>query len=398
MKKLTLLAASLLFTGASLMAQQYPCSTFEDPNPEDNWYTQYCTDTYANSDSWDGSQCAKLGDDSGPSWFLNKTDFTYLGERYRGKCICFDYYLVDDGDPNASNGINPTIYLSDGVNTIAFVANVTVYEGVTGWVHVCAPIEPCSSSILPSNADGQWTMGASMSCSDFNSVLYGSQTIGFPTDFTSYQTEEMWIDNVCVRDCKNCHSDFVLQPNINTATGVTFADVFLITTDPNSSYKVDWGDGAVTSPYVSHVYAGPGTYKVCVSEYDKAGKLICRTCVVFCVGDISHSEGDIKGRAAGPARIGDIRSMQDKAFNDEGFAIFPNPSKDYATLQLPKGKNEKATIRVIDILGKVVSETNVQANDSRAVKLNTGRLPEGIYTVEITIGGKVSTQKISVAK
>lgn len=401
MNKFTLLAASLLFAGTSLLAQQYPCSTFEDPNPQGNWVNDYCTATYNNNSSVDGTQCVKLGDDPGGSWFTNKVDFKWLGERFLHKCLCFDYYLVDDGDPLASNGINPTIYISDGVNSIAFVANVTVYEGVTGWVHVCAPIEFCTTAGLPSNADGTWTKPASMSCSDFNTLLMNNTTIGFPTDFTSYQTEEMWIDNVCIRDCERqdppCTAFFDLDVKFSLSTPNAIANVSIPAPGAGSTYVVDWGDGSpLSTPGTPHTYATYGNYAVCVTEYVN-NVFICKNCMNFCY---EPPYSGIPGRSARNDAGEKTAFMFGKDFSNEKseYAIFPNPSKDYATLQLSKGKGEKTTIRVIDIFGKVVSEMNVQANESRSVKINTGKLAEGIYTVEITSAGKVSTQKISVAK
>jgi hypothetical protein len=398
----------LVFSGASIKAQNLPCSTFENPNPGGNWTTSFCSVTYANNDSWDGSQCAKLHDKSGPSWFTNKKDFNSLGKLYPDRCLCFDYYLVNDGDPNASNPINPTIYISNGINTIAFVANVTVYEGTTGWVHVCAPIEHCTSSTLPGNADGNWVMSATMTCTDFNNVLDGANSIGFPTDFTSYQTEEMWIDNICVKECpKPCQSDFEFKPVFNTATGFVYADVFLLATDPNSYYTVDWGDSYVTGLYVSHVYASPGTYVVCVTQYDKQTKKpICRTCFKFCYGEATHEYSNIDGGGIeiGAGRAGksvgtNIKSMLNTTYYEEGFGLFPNPAQDYVQVELPGNENAKTQIRIFDIFGKIVSETNVSAGESnRNVKISTEKLSTGIYTVEITIGDIVTSQKLSVTK
>lgn len=405
MKKFSLLAISLLLTGASLKAQ-YPCSTFENPSPAGNWVATACTDVYVNTNTLDGSQCVTLFDDSGGSWYTNTVDYNNLGQNYIGKCLCFDYYLIDDGDPGTV-AFNPTIYLSDGINTIAFVSSTTVYEGTTGWIHVCAPIQHCTGSTLPSNGDGTWTMGATMTCADFNHVLDNVTSVGFPTDITSCPCEEMSIDNVCVRDCNNCHTDFSLQTDINTSTGQVSGTIFLLTTDPGVTYKVDWGDGFVSGPYVSHLYAGPGTYKVCVSEYDQKGNLLCCTCVSFTFGKPTYGDcrqvggggGGELGRMAAPGGLTLQRSMTDKLFTGEAvFEIFPNPSKEYADVMLPKTKGA-VTIRVTDLFGKVVSETTLKAGDSnRKVRISTDKLAEGIYNVEITSGSQVSSQKISVVK
>lgn len=404
MKKITYFVASLFFAGATLTAQNDPCSTFEDPSPQGNWYTEYCTDTYGNNDSFDGSQCVKLGDDAGPSWFKNKTDFTYLGERFRGKCLCFDYRLINDGDPNASNPVNPYIAVSDGVNTIYFQASTTVYEG-DDWIHVCAPIEPCTdASGLASNSSGSWTYGSTTDCDGFNQVLYNAQWIGFFTDLTSYQTEEMWIDNVCIRDCEKepdppCTVKFDLSITFGMMTPNASVDVLLAAWYINSTYIVDWGDGSLPQTVgTPHTYMTPGTYVVCVSEYVRE-EFVCKRCVTFCYSGVKGGglfERSIDNSAA-PAL--NFTAPDEKKFMNEGFPLFPNPASDNTTLQLPRNKGGEATVKVYDMLGKVVAETKVKAdNANRNINLNTGRLGEGIYTVEITVGGKVSTQKISIVK
>lgn len=412
MKKLHFLVAALILAGSALTAQNValppqgaPCSTFENPNPAGNWITTDCSASYTGSNPLDGSQCVILSDQSGGSWYTNSVDYNNLGRNYLNQCICFDYFLKDDGDPGTVS-FNPTIYLSDGVNTIAFVSATAVTEG-SGWIHVCAPIQHCTGSTLPSNTDGAWTMAAGLTCTDFNNVLDNVTSVSFPTDINSCPCEVMLIDNVCVKNCNNCQTAFKLAVTFNS-DGSSTADVFLNTTDPSATYQVDWGD--LTPPstlFVSHLYRRPGSYNVCVTEYINR-VVVCRTCMTFCYkGEVQDGGGDGGGGvtptdptsrlAATPSAP--MRTLTDNKFNNEGFTIFPNPSKDFAEVQISLSKKEQVTIKVIDMYGKVVAETvgNYDLGGQK-IKLNTEKLNTGIYTVEINIGGKMSTQKLSVSK
>lgn len=156
-------------------------------------------------------------------------------------------------------------YLSDGVNTIAFVSSTPVTEG-SGWISVCAPIEHCTSGTLPSNANGSWTMSSGMTCTDFNNVLDNVKTVSFPTDITSSPSEVMSIENVCVKNCgKGCQLDFDLSTYFKS-DGTARGEVYLNYMVMNATYSVDWGDGAPsTSPFISHIYSVSGTYNVCVT-------------------------------------------------------------------------------------------------------------------------------------
>lgn len=416
MKKLYCLTAALLLSGAALRAQSVappsgaPCSTFENPSPQGNWNTTFCTAKYVDTNPLDGSQCVTLYDGSGGSWYENKTDYKSIGKLYPDQCLCFDYALVNDG--GSGMPFYPTIYISDGVNTIAFVSATAVTPG-SGWIHVCAPIQHCSGAVLPANADGHWVNVTGSGCADFNTVLDNSMIVSFPTDITSCPCEVMMIDNVCVKKCTNCQSRFTLSANMHS-DGTASADVFLDSTDPSADYRVDWGDGAVTTPYVSHVYSAPGSYVVCVSEYI-GDVLICRSCMTFCYSEqttrysgVNPGGGDGGGEVGGANPVGRSgassntvikRNVYDNKFSVEGFAVFPNPSKDYTEVQFSLLEKTQVTVKIMDMVGRVVAETTgTYDRDTQKVKLNTDKLATGVYNVEINVGGNISTQKLSISK
>ncbi|MES2132508.1 MAG: T9SS type A sorting domain-containing protein [Bacteroidota bacterium] len=403
MKKLYSLLGGLLLAGAALQAQtsavalpQIPCSTFEDPNPAGNWFTTASSASYTGLNPLDGSQCVILSDQSGASYFSNNIDYNNLGQRYPNQCLCFDYFLQDDGDPGTIS-FNPTVYLTDGVNTIAFVSSTAVTEG-SGWIHVCAPIEHCTGTTLPGNTDGNWILITGSTCTDFNAVLDNVTSIYFPTDITSCPCEKMSIDNVCVQNCGGCNADFKLSVTFNP-DGTATADVFLISTDPSATYVVDWGDGSPSStPYVSHVYSTGGTYVVCITEYLKK-EVICKRCMTFCFRKPDGSDGPVSRVSNATVSPVLIRTLTDNKFSDEGFAIYPNPSKDLATVKMNLSEKNKVSVKVIDLLGKIVAETTGNyESGTQEIKLNTEKLPTGIYNVEIMVGNKVSTQKLSISK
>jgi hypothetical protein len=408
MKQLYSLLGGLLLTGMSLHAQitatqaapaPAPCSTFENAATSTNWVPDPTNSVqFVNTNPLDGTTCVTLKDGPYGSWYRNSTDYNNLGQRFPRQCLCFDYFLINDG-AHGSPTYYPTIYLTDGINTIAFVSSTAVTEG-SGWISVCAPIEHCSGSTLPYNANGNWTMSAGMTCTDFNNVLDNVTSVAFLSDITSSPSEIMSIDNVCVKQCgKNCEFDFGLYTSFLT-DGTAYAEINL-TMIMNATYTIDWGDGTPpTSLTASHLYAGPGTYNVCVTmeirTKDGAIVSICTKCMTFCYGEY-YIKGDLPSKRKETPNM--IVSMKDIQFDNESYLIYPNPSQDQATVEIELFEKEHVSVRIMDVLGKVLSETSGDyAAGGQKIKLNTEKLSAGVYTVEINIGGRVSSQKLSIAK
>ncbi len=71
------------------------------------------------------------------------------------------------------------------------------------------------------------------------------------------------------------------------------------------------------------------------------------------------------------------------------FEIFPNPSQDFLTIQLP---NEmiNGSIELFDYLGRSVKSKKINNIDN---KLNLTNLNQGIYFVKVNSEGKMGVQK-----
>lgn len=411
MKNLFNLVGALLLTGTALQAQNSPdnapvppCSTFKSASASANWVAEPTIGVqFVNTNSLDGSTCVTLSDGPHGSWYSNSIDYVDLGLRFPGKCLCFDYFLIDDGDDyGLTLPVYPTIYLSDGVNYIAFVSSTPVTEG-SGWVSVCAPIEHCTGGALPGNANGSWTMPAGMTCTDFNDLLDHAKTVSFSCEIVDLPNEKMSIDNVCVKNCaRRCELDFYLNTTIKS-DGTAIAEVGMNSMNMNASYTVDWGDGTPLSPsFGPHTYSSPGTYNVCVWMTIASGGLelpfTCTKCMTFCYGKFEGGAGDDKplNRKETPRMV---LPMKDTKFMNEPYFIYPNPAQDHAMLQLALVEKGHVSVRIMDAMGRVLSETSGDYNaGTQQIKLSTEKLPAGIYTVEINTGGNISTQKLSVAK
>jgi len=86
----------------------------------------------------------------------------------------------------------------------------------------------------------------------------------------------------------------------------------------------------------------------------------------------------------GVLAVNDARLLQ--------FTMYPNPSDNYVTLQLPSGTN-KANVKIFDYLGKTLIQKNLNNTNNN---LDVSNLSAGIYFVRIQSDIKVGTKKLVV--
>jgi hypothetical protein len=80
-------------------------------------------------------------------------------------------------------------------------------------------------------------------------------------------------------------------------------------------------------------------------------------------------------------------------------AVYPNPAKNNATIELSLAKEETVTINVLSVMGQLVhSETlNVPAG-VKTINLNSENWSNGIYNVNITTNSGSTSRKLEIIK
>lgn len=84
--------------------------------------------------------------------------------------------------------------------------------------------------------------------------------------------------------------------------------------------------------------------------------------------------------------------------NSNTFNLFPNPTINEAYVQFPNLENElEINIKVLDMLGKTVYQTNQKLNnDSATVEIDTKQLTNGVYYVTVSSYKGSVTKKLSI--
>jgi hypothetical protein len=81
------------------------------------------------------------------------------------------------------------------------------------------------------------------------------------------------------------------------------------------------------------------------------------------------------------------------------FSVYPNPSTDMTTVEFSLDETANVSVVVLNSLGQTVYANNLgDVNGAQKVQVNTSDLEAGIYLVQITVNGVVTTKRLSVIK
>jgi hypothetical protein len=86
--------------------------------------------------------------------------------------------------------------------------------------------------------------------------------------------------------------------------------------------------------------------------------------------------------------------------NTVGLAIYPNPATAQTSISFNLKEEAKVSVSIVDVTGKSVyaNELGSIASGAHKVNVNTDTLSNGVYMVNVTSNGSVSTQKLVVRK
>jgi hypothetical protein len=100
---------------------------------------------------------------------------------------------------------------------------------------------------------------------------------------------------------------------------------------------------------------------------------------------------------ANPFRETDANDLTDQM--ETQMTLYPNPAIQQLNVSLLSDKDQITTINIIDMVGRIVFTTNEDlAEGENQIDLDLSNVPNGIYTVQATIGGTTCIQKLVVRK
>jgi len=108
--------------------------------------------------------------------------------------------------------------------------------------------------------------------------------------------------------------------------------------------------------------------------------------------DIIYLEVDTVGLFGTPLSVTDVK-------NTTKFTVYPNPANDYTSISISLDKTEKATLIIIDLLGKEISKKErVFYSGTTIETLDVSNFQNGVYFITLKVGSKITTQKLVITK
>jgi hypothetical protein len=172
------------------------------------------------------------------------------------------------------------------------------------------------------------------------------------------------LDNINVIGCP---TNLGLEPEITNATSPTATDgsVTITATQGSGPYTYTWSNGQ-TGETLTDV--APGTYTVTVQDG------------IDCVDQIEVVVDFTVG-------IDDLSAISRAT-------LMPNPTTGLTLLDLQMNRSTRLHVQVVDLVGKVVYQTQVDAAGRAQLPLQSDQWPAGIYLVRINADHDVQTLKL----
>jgi PKD repeat protein len=165
-------------------------------------------------------------------------------------------------------------------------------------------------------------------------------------------------------------------------------------TGSNLSYLWSFGDGATsTQQFPSHVYAGAGTYTVCLTVSNSL--LGCTS--TYCDSMV------VVNRMSVPFSINVISPIASTTRPDAqaiGMQLSPNPARNEVRLDISLANQGEGQLRMLDLQGRVVKAIDLgfMAAGLHQQALDLQTLPDGIYMVELMLNGQRTVKKLVVTE
>ncbi len=151
-----------------------------------------------------------------------------------------------------------------------------------------------------------------------------------------------------------------------SASGATDGSVSLAVNGGSGAYTYLWSNGATTQNLNN---VGAGTYSVTITDANGCTNVASATVQVNTTAvNINNSNISVN--------------------------LFPNPTENFATLQVSLAKASELTIEVITMNGQVISRINDSNVLNNQYTLNTAELTSGVYIVRLIAGSETATYRL----
>jgi hypothetical protein len=88
----------------------------------------------------------------------------------------------------------------------------------------------------------------------------------------------------------------------------------------------------------------------------------------------------------------------DNSENAIAYSIYPNPASEVLNLNISLQKPEKVNIQILDLVGKVVYQSQQQTRAGNILQIPLDGMASGVYSLRFNAGGVSVTEKVVISK
>ena len=95
------------------------------------------------------------------------------------------------------------------------------------------------------------------------------------------------------------------------------------------------------------------------------------------------SDDNVQGEGWTASVQGTWAGINENASFNNNVRLYPNPTTDNLLITISELSNENTTVSFVDLMGRVISKTNVQFSNGGNAFVNTSNLTAGIYIIKV---------------
>lgn len=287
-----------------------------------------------------------------------------------------------------NNGTLPltacTITVTGGTAPLTFnwTGNLATYAVETVNVGTAVLTGPTTLNVNITSADDNTSNNTTSAAIAF--AANGTTHMKIDVLFDGYPQESSWVVN---DDLGNvvASADYSVAP-VPAAYSSKLVDIFLPATGCYTFSAADaYGDGFYELQYTAGVANG----HMFVTTVNDAGAT---------VSTLWNYDGTYNFSAAtAPTNVTTVVGIEEVNLS-AGVSVYPNPSNDFINVAYGLTNNSVVTVDVINVVGERVMTQYVgsQSAGNYTSRLDVSDLSAGVYMLNVTINGTVSTVRVSV--
>lgn len=322
-------------------------------------------------------------------------------------------WTFGDGSSGTTSGMNGTTHfynspgpwvvcltMTDSLTSCTSTYCDSVYLGGGGGVwcnaYYTSSTTGCTVNFTDGSSGSGTVTGHSWTFGDGGTSTLASPSHTYASSGSYYVCHSITTSDGCTNNycgyeypsCGNpCQASFVWAHDSTGAFTILLWNTSNFGAPASTSYLWTFGDGtSSTNPYPSHVYAGAGTYVVCLTMTDtNCTSTYCDSIPVTFKTNTPFSINVVGGMTS----VNPVKPLAD-------LTAFPNPFDASLTLNFNLSSSSDVVVTLTDLTGRTLLtqvERNVPAGNVNR-SLSTGELPAGVYMMHLSAGEQTLVKKV----